>query len=120
MIRYRALRLAAFWVAMLFAYVSALVPGEEAPTLGSSDKIDHVTAFLVLTLLARLAYPRRPEWLIAIALSAFGAFIEISQAIPLFHRDASVLDWVADSGAIVVGLAIAAVAGRRMPRLFAG
>jgi len=116
---YRRFRVPVFWTVLAIVYVFAILPQQRAPTLGMSDKTDHITAFLVLTVLARSAYRRSAGWLIATGLSLFGALIEISQAIPFFGRDASVWDWVADSAAILVGLGLAALIERRLPALFA-
>jgi VanZ family protein len=116
---YRKLRVVVFWGNTLFTYVSALMPGNMAPTLGSTDKVDHITAFLTLSLLSRLAYPGRPLWVTGLALSFFGAFIEFSQAIPFIHRDADVMDWVADTAAIVIGLAATHIIEVLAPKLFA-
>jgi VanZ family protein len=116
--RYRKLRIACFWGALLFTYGSAMVPGDMAPSLGSTDKIDHMTAFLTLSLLARLAYPRQRLWVTGVALSFFGAFIEFSQAIPFFHRDADVMDWVADTAAVIIGLAATHILEVLAPKAF--
>ena len=40
-------------------------------------------------------------------MAAFGAFIELSQAIPMIHRDAEWDDWFADLIATVVALIVA-------------
>ena len=62
-------------------------------------------AFVVLAGLSALAYPAlRLRWKL-LALAAFGAFIELMQAIPALHRDADVMDWLAD----IAALAVAAV-----------
>ena len=115
---YRRFRVPVFWTVVAIVYVFAILPQQRAPTLGMSDKTDHITAFLVLTLLARSAYRQSPGWLLAIGLSLFGALIEFSQAIPFLGRDASVWDWVADTAAILVGLGLAGLIGRRLPALF--
>ena len=47
-----------------------------------------------------------------IVLSGFGALIEIVQAIPALHRDSDWRDWVADTVAILVTLAIVAFVER--------
>ena len=39
-------------------------------------------------------------------LSLFGAVIEIVQSIPALHRDSDVLDWIADTAAVVVVLVL--------------
>jgi VanZ family protein len=98
-----------FWAALVFAYVAAVVPQVDAPAFSSSDKVEHMVAFLTLALLAALGWRRaRLAW-IGVGLAGFGAFIEFSQMIPALHRDADVKDWIADAIAIVVGLAIAAI-----------
>jgi VanZ family protein len=119
MTAFRKLRIVAFWATTLFSYGSAIVPGEEAPTLGSTDKVNHIAAFLTLSLLIRLAYPLCAWWRAALSLIAFGAFIEISQAVPFIHRDADVMDWLADSAAVAVGLGATYLLMRWKPTLFA-
>ena len=79
------------------------------PTLGNSDKLQHVVAFLVLAGLGRLAYPTvRKRWLL-MGLMAFGAFIEIVQALPMVGRDSDPLDWVADTAAALTVFVIVAL-----------
>ena len=115
---HRSSRARLFWIALIIIYGLAIMPAPDAPSLGVGDKVDHIAAFLCLTLLARPAYPARSPALTGLALSAFGAFIELSQAVPFIHRDASVADWVADSIAILVGLASGRLLARMMPRAF--
>ena len=95
-----------FWFTLLFAYGAAIMPAPRAPDLGAGDKVNHIAAFLVLTWLGRNAYRALGRWRLALGLSAFGVLIELTQAIPALHRDASVWDWVADSCAILVALAV--------------
>ena len=95
-----------FWAALLFAYVCAIMPAQEAPKFSSSDKVEHMVAFLTLAILAAFAFPKATVLKVGIWLAVFGAFIEFSQAVPALHRDASVYDWVADVAAICVGLLI--------------
>ncbi|HZF42208.1 MAG TPA: hypothetical protein VEZ48_02230 [Sphingomonadaceae bacterium] len=92
----------AFWAAALFALVMASLP--QPPQLPGSpgDKVQHIMAFAVLACLAALAFPRARLPRLALALSAFGAAIEIVQMIPRLHRDASWFDWMADTAAVVV------------------
>ena len=95
-----------FWAALIFAYVAAVVPSDEAPSFSVSDKVNHMIAFLTLTVLAGLAWPYARWWKVGLLLAGFGALIEFTQIIPALHRDAELLDWVADSAAILVGLRI--------------
>ena len=97
---------ALFWCALIFAYVCAVMPAKEAPSFSSSDKVEHMVAFLTLAILAGFAYPRAGVLRIGLWLAAFGAFIEFSQAIPVLNRDASVYDWIADVAALGIGLLV--------------
>jgi len=99
---------AAFWCALLFAYVCAVIPG--GPEIGNSDKDGHVLAFVTLSFIARLGWSRRSAIAIAVALVVFGIFIELSQATPIVHRDADVWDVVADLVGVIVGLVIGSLA----------
>jgi len=94
-----------FWVAVVFTFVSAVMPAKHAPHLVPWDKANHFIAFFVLTVLAAAAFPRRHLLLIAITLSAFGGLIEIVQGLKIVARDRDFWDWVADSVAIAAALA---------------
>lgn len=107
MISERWFRLA-FWGASMVAFMAAIwprplrIPGEP------SDKVQHILAFVVLTVLALAAY-RRASFLRVIAgLALFGALIEVTQMIPALNRDAELLDWIADVSAVATVLVIAA------------
>ena len=100
---------ALFWAAALFALVMALLPHPPRVPGDPSDKVQHMIAFATLGLLGGLAFPRvRTRWLI-LALSLFGALIEVLQAIPVLHRDSDPLDWLADT----IACAIVLIALRR-------
>jgi hypothetical protein len=71
-----------------------------------SDKIQHMIAFGVLASLASHAYLRASLVKIGLCLAGFGALIEILQSIPVLHRDASAIDWMADCGAVAVVLVV--------------
>jgi len=103
----RRLFVLAFWGALLFAYAEAILPGRDTVNLASWDKLNHMAAFFTLTFLARAAYPRLPVFRLFVMMAAFGAFIELSQAMPFIRRDAEWADWFADMIATLVGLIIA-------------
>ena len=105
-----------FWAALIFAYAAAVMPAVDAPRIASSDKVEHMIAFFTLALLAALAWRRAAVWRIGLMLAGFGALIEVTQAIPALHRDASALDFLADCAAIVVGLGIASLFRKAMSR----
>jgi VanZ family protein len=81
-----------------------------------SDKILHVLAFSVLSLLAALAYPRTSLLRLGLLLSAFGALIEIVQTIPGLGRDGDWIDWVADTAALTAVLSLVAIVGDQARR----
>ena len=93
---------AAFWAAAIFTLVMALIPHVPEPPVGYGDKIEHAVAFATLGVLGSFAYPRLSAVRLIVALSLFGAFIELAQATPLIHRDCDPLDWVADTLACVL------------------
>jgi VanZ family protein len=94
---------ALFWFALIMTTYWALVPTPPMP-VKVWDKWQHMIAFVVLVGLAGFAWPTlRWVWLVT-ALAAFGAAIEFLQAVPMFHRDADIRDWIADIVAIAVGV----------------
>ncbi|MGE5562502.1 MAG: hypothetical protein ACM3ZV_04250 [Bacillota bacterium] len=95
-----------FWAAVAVSLVMALIPHPPQLPGHPSDKIQHIGAFLTMGLLGSLAYPRLGTVRLVVALSLFGAFIEVAQAIPALHRDSDPLDWLADT--IACGIAVAA------------
>ncbi|MBW7471421.1 VanZ family protein [Marinobacter sp. F4218] len=68
-----------------------------------NDKLNHLIAFLELTLLTRLSWPEvRALWYLPLLL-AFGFAIEAIQA-TLPYRDFSMADLAADGAGIVIGM----------------
>jgi VanZ family protein len=97
---------ALFWAAACFAFVMAVLPHPPQVPGEPNDKVQHIVAFATLSLLGSFAYPRTALLRLLAGLSLFGAFIEVVQAIPVLHRDTDVLDWLADTVAVVVMLLI--------------
>ena len=95
---------ATFWAAAVFAFVMAVVPHPPEVPGEPNDKVQHIIAFATLALLGSFAYPKTALTRLLIGLSIFGAAIEIVQAIPALHRDSDVLDWLADTAAVIVVL----------------
>lgn len=102
-----------FVLALTGVSVFALWPGDaRPPSLFGWHVINHIFAFLVLTMLARAAWPHiRRIWLF-LALMAFGGLIELLQALPLINRTASLADWVTDAIGIAIGLVLVWIAGQ--------
>jgi len=68
-----------------------------------SDKVNHIIAFIELTVLARLSWPNlRVIWFVPVLLG-FGVSIEAVQA-NLPYRDFSLADIAADGTGVLIGL----------------
>ena len=100
---------------MLITFVCAVVPADVAPKISESDKVEHFIAFSTLTLFAVVAFQRINIFIVGAWLSAFGALIEVVQAIPSLHRDCDFWDWVTDTIAIAVVIIPLGLARLRMP-----
>lgn len=68
-----------------------------------SDKLNHLIAFVELTVITRLAWPRLRAIWFAPALLVFGLGIEVVQA-SLPYRHFSLADLATDGAGIVIGL----------------
>ena len=97
---------ALFWAAASFAFVMAVLPHPPRVPGNPNDKLQHITAFATLALLGSFAYPSTRLVKLLVGLSLFGAAIEFVQAIPVLHRDSDILDWIADTAAVIVVLLI--------------
>ena len=93
-----------FWLAVAFTLAMALLPTPPAMLLAAGDKVLHMAAFALLSLLAALAFPRRSVIELFAGLAALGGLIEVLQMIPSLRRDADLGDWLADCAAIAVVL----------------
>jgi VanZ family protein len=97
-----------FWRAILILSAMAIIylattsqpyPIPSAP----SDKVNHLLAFIQLTIVTRLAWPELSRVWVAAGVMGFGLAIEITQA-QLPYRDFSLLDLAADGAGIAIGL----------------
>ncbi len=102
---------------LIGTFIAAILPNAEAPDFGDGDKVNHIAAFITLSLAAAWAWPRTRLWRIGLWLSALGGLIELVQAIPIVARDAEWGDWIADTVAAVVALTIVGMLRRLLPRL---
>jgi hypothetical protein len=107
----RTIRIA-FWAATLLAFVMAVLPHPPQLPGEPTDKFQHMLAFATLTGLAVAGWPAASRLRLLLLLSGFGVLIELVQAIPALHRSSDWRDWVADTAAILVMLALAAAIRR--------
>ncbi len=103
----------AFAAAVVAVLVMALLPAPPKLPTDPSDKVQHLLAFAVLSLLALAAFRQTPWLAIGLGLSAFGGLIELLQLIPPLHRDSDLIDWLVDTGAVAAVLLGAALSRRR-------
>lgn len=104
---------ALFWLAAAFAFVMAVLPHPPEVPGNPNDKVQHIAAFITLSLLGSFAYPATGLVSLLLRLSLFGAGIEVVQAVPALHRDSDIWDWVADTAAVVVALLVVWLLRRR-------
>lgn len=103
LLNYRPLWRVAFVVSVLAIVFLATTNNPYPVPSSSSDKVNHLIAFIELTILSRLAWPElRAAWL-APALLAFGLGIEAIQA-NLPYREFSLADLAVDGAGIALGL----------------
>jgi len=103
LLHYRPLWRAAFIVSVLAIGFLATTDNPYPVPSSSSDKVNHVIAFLELTILIRLAWPElRAVWFVP-GLLGFGLGIELIQA-NLPYREFSLADVAADGAGIAIGL----------------
>ncbi len=95
----------AFWAALIFTLIMALLP-HPPQVPGASDKVQHAAAFAALAALGAIGYRSTSALRLFALLTSMGALIEILQAIPALHRDSDVADWLADTVAAGVILAV--------------
>ena len=101
-----------FWSAAIFAFVMAVLP--HPPQVVESDKLQHIAAFVTLTVLAVAAYPRAELLRIAERLTLVGAVIEVAQSIPALHRDCDIKDLLTDCLAIGAVMLVVGVYRHRL------
>ncbi|WP_203290872.1 VanZ family protein [Maricaulis parjimensis] len=100
-------------VALVVITDLALQPASEVTTrwLGT-DKIEHMAAFVALTILIAVGFPRLPRWLGGLALLAYGIGIELAQAEMGQGRHASLADIIADALGILLALILISLTRR--------
>jgi hypothetical protein len=104
------------FAALAFTLTMAWLPQPPAVPGNPNDKVQHIAAFVCLSLLGAMAFPAFPLTRLGERLTFLGAIIEVVQAIPALHRDCDIRDWIADTLAIIVTLFIVRAMGRARSR----
>ena len=99
----RAARIA-FVVAAIFSFVMATLPHPPPIPGQPSDKLLHMLAFATLGTLAAAGFPGQSVARLFLALTVFGAAIELAQAVRMLNRDSELADLLADMTAALVAL----------------
>ena len=91
----------------------SVAPTSATPSVNMSDKLEHAGAYLGLALLGAWAF-RTVSWRLAGGLFALGVGLEIAQATMGWGRQGDVLDALANSVGIGLGLGLARLVGERL------
>lgn len=91
-----------FAIALIVTLVMATLPNPPQLPLNPNDKLQHMTAFAALAALGAAAFRNMPLTRLVLGLVAFGAFIELVQAIPALNRDSDIVDLAADAVAALI------------------
>lgn len=109
-LRFARAWLAMGWILIIATFIVCLVPGQDLPSTGISDKWEHTIAYGVLTLWFVGIYQRSRYLRIAGALVVMGVVIELLQGAMNLGRQCDYRDVIANSSGVVVGM-LAALAG---------
>jgi VanZ family protein len=99
----------ALWVLMIVAViVLSLMPGPPIPLMLTIGKVDHLIAYLALTVFAVQLYAtRRAQLVAALAMVALGIAMELAQGYLTTYRDMSAYDALVDTVGVAIGFATA-------------
>ncbi|HYG28237.1 MAG TPA: VanZ family protein [Caulobacteraceae bacterium] len=106
----RRIRFVVFGLACAVVAFLSLIPQEDVPPTGISDRVHHLVAYGLLAVIGAWAYG--PSTRLAIVLIAFGAAVEVLQGVMGFGRHADVLDGLMNTLGVILGLALALLALR--------
>jgi len=117
------LRRRRLWIALSLVLLAAVVFASLQPNLGPPvpagfDKVEHLTAYILLSLWFTGLVARGRYWAVAAGLLALGFLIEVLQWRMNLGRSAEMLDMLANTLGVGVGITLALQAtGGWAPRL---
>jgi VanZ like family len=97
------------WIFIIVSIVASLVPSQQLPPTGLSDKWEHSLGYSLLTLWFTGIYPKASYFKIGLAMFALGVGIEFAQGAMALGRQADPRDVFANSLGIAAGLLIATI-----------
>jgi VanZ family protein len=103
-----------YWFLLL---VATTLPAQDLPKTGVSDKIEHFTAYFILAVILNLAimfqnkYPKLKykAWLFTLIIILTYAGLDELHQLFIPGRDCDILDWLADSGGVLLGIGLVRV-----------
>jgi VanZ family protein len=117
------LRRRRLWIALSMMLLAAVLfvslqPSFDPATPGSFDKVEHLSAYVLLALWFTGLVARTRYWVVASGLLVLGFVIEVLQWLMNVGRTAEALDMLANTLGVGVGITIALLAtGGWVPRL---
>lgn len=98
-----------YWLVL---FTATSIPVEKLPSIGLSDKVNHLLAYFVLSVLFYLAllFQRKSKFLFdnaslaALVISSFYGIADELHQMLIPGRSAEVLDWIADAVGVVLGV----------------
>ncbi len=93
------------WFCIVALLVASWTPGQEMVRTGFDARLEHVGAYLIATIAVSFAYPRLSLVRLAVVMITYAAILELGQLI-VPGRHAAVLDWLASSSGVIIGMAI--------------
>ncbi len=109
----RPIRIAVFVAACAVIAWLSVAPSVAVPSVNMWDKLEHAGAYLGLALLGAWSF-RVGSWRLAVGLFLLGVGLEIAQATMGWGRQGDVLDALANTLGISVGLGLAHLVGERL------
>jgi VanZ family protein len=106
-LRYRRLWVAISAVLLAAVIFASLQPNFGPPMPHNFDKLEHLSAYLVLSVWFTGLVARERYWVVVCGLLALGLSIEVLQGVMNVGRSAEALDMLANTVGVVVGLTIA-------------
>lgn len=106
-LRYPRFWLAVGWLLIVLATIASLVPMQDLPSVGASDKLEHLAVYALMALWFSGIYPKSRYPVIGICLFVLGAAIEWAQGAMALGRQTDPYDMVANATGIAAGLIVA-------------
>lgn len=100
-----------YWIIL---FIATTLPGKDMPSLDVSDKIEHFSAYFILAVLLNLTLMfqnkyigiKKKAWIFTLLIILTYAGLDEIHQLFVPGRDCEILDWVADSSGVVLGIIV--------------